>query len=83
MTAAAKRSPLDVLLGAESVEDMLGQHSDDGPGQKRAILAEILTVTILPSPGGGRHEGGTYFNEGAVDIALTERARAKLGESAA
>ena len=44
-------------------------------GQKRAILAEVLKVTVLPAPGGGRHAGGSYFNTEAVDIQLTDRAR--------
>ena len=67
-------SPLDVLLGAESVEQMW----DDvlTLGQQRAILAEVLTVTVQPTTGGGRAPDGSYFNTELVDIALTERAAA-------
>ena len=74
LTAANMRSPLDVLLGAESVEQMW----DDvlTLGQQRAILAEVLTVTVLPTRSGGRAPDGSYFNADAVDIALTERAAA-------
>ena len=45
-------------------------------GQQRAILAEVLTVTVQPTTGGGRAPDGSYFNSASVDIALTERARA-------
>ncbi|MBZ4580998.1 recombinase family protein [Mycobacterium avium] len=76
LTAAAMRSPLDVLLGADDIETIWD--TELTMGQKRAILAEVLTVTILPSPGGGRHAGGVYFNADAVDIALTDKARARL-----
>ena len=74
LTAANMRSPLDVLLGAESVEQMW----DDvlTLGQQRAILAEVLTVTVQPTTGGGRAPDGSYFNTELVDIALTERAAA-------
>jgi DNA invertase Pin-like site-specific DNA recombinase len=72
LTAAAKRSPLDVLLGAESVEDMWDNELT--MGQKRAILADVLTVTVLPTPGGGRFAGGSYFNPDAVRIELTDAA---------
>ena len=73
LTAANMRSPLDVLLGAESVEQMW----DDvlTLGQQRAILGEVLTVTVLPTTGGGRAPDGSYFNQASVDIGLTERAR--------
>lgn len=81
LTAANMRSPLDVLLGAESVQQMW----DDvlTMGQKRAILAEVLTVTVKSTGrSGGRFAGGGYFNPEAVDIKLTERAQACLGEDA-
>ena len=45
-------------------------------GQQRAILAEVLTVTVLPATGGGRAPDGTYFNPASVGIELTERAAA-------
>ena len=48
-------------------------------GQKRAILAEVLTVTVLPTNGkGGRAPDGSYFNPPSVGIELTERARGVL-----
>ena len=53
LTAANMRSPLDVLLGAESVEQMWDDELT--LGQQRAILGEVLTVTVLPTTGGGRH----------------------------
>jgi site-specific DNA recombinase len=73
LTAANMRSPLDVLLGAESVEQMWDNELT--LGQQRAILAEVLTVTVQPTTGGGRAPDGSYFNAASVDIALTERAR--------
>jgi hypothetical protein len=76
LTAAAKRSPLDILLGAESVEQMWDTVLT--MGQKRAILTEVLRVVVLPAPGGGRHAGGSYFNTDAVRIELTERALGQL-----
>jgi hypothetical protein len=76
LTAANMRSPLDVVLGAESVEQIWD--TELTMGQKRAILAEVLQVTVLPMPGGGRAPGGGYFNTGGVGIELTERARARL-----
>lgn len=73
LTAAQQRSPVSVLLGADNIEaiwdDVLTM------GQKRAILAEVLKVTILPAVGGGRAPDGSYFNRDAVDIQLTDRAR--------
>lgn len=53
LTAARMRSPLDVLLDAESIPDIWDNELT--MGQKRAILAEMLTVTVNPAPGGGRH----------------------------
>jgi site-specific DNA recombinase len=75
LTAAQKRSPLHVLLGAESIEQMW----DDvlTMGQKRAILAEMLVVTVNPTTSGGRAPDGTYFNTGAIHIDLTEQARGR------
>jgi site-specific DNA recombinase len=76
LTAAQKRSPLSVLLGAESIEQMW----DDvlTMGEKRAILAEMLKVTVKPTPGGGRYANGSYFNTNAIDIDLTEHARGQI-----
>jgi site-specific DNA recombinase len=73
LTAAQQRSPVSVLLGADNIEAMW----DDvlTMGQKRAVLAEVLKVTILPAIGGGRAPDGSYFNPDAVDIQLTDRAR--------
>ena len=50
-------------------------------GIQRAILAEVLTVTVQPTNRrGGRAPDGSYFNAASVDIALTERvAAAKRG----
>ena len=76
LTAANLRSPLDVLLGAESVEQMWDEVLT--LGQKRAILAEVLAVTVLPTTSGGRAPDGSYFNRDAVRVELTERARCKL-----
>ncbi len=76
LTAANLRSPLDVLVGAESVEQMWDEVLT--MGQKRAILAEVLTVTVNPTTGGGRAPDGSYFNTDSVDIALSERAAAAL-----
>jgi site-specific DNA recombinase len=73
LAAAQQRSPLSVLLGADNIEAMWDNVLT--MGQKRAILAEMLTVTILPATGGGRAPDGSYFNKDAVDIQLTERAR--------
>jgi hypothetical protein len=70
------RSPLDVLLGADSVEQMWDEVLT--MGQKRAILAEVLTVTVLPGGNGGRVPVGSYFNPDSVDVQLTERARGRL-----
>ena len=58
------RSPLDVLLGAESVEQMWDEVLT--LGQKRAILGEVLTVTVLPTTSGGRAPDGSYFNPASV-----------------
>ena len=74
LTAANMRSPLDVLLGAESVEHMWDNELT--LGQQRAILAHVLTVTVLPTKSGGRAPDGSYFNAASVDIALSERASA-------
>ena len=73
LTAAQQRSPVSVLLGADNIEAMW----DDvlTMGQKRAVLAKVLKVTILPAIGGGRAPDGSYFNPDAVDIQLTDRAR--------
>ena len=76
LSAAQMRSPLDVLLGVESVERIWDEHLT--MGQKRAILAEVLTVTVLPATGGGRAPDGSYFNSDSVHIELTDRARARL-----
>lgn len=76
MTAARMRSPLDVLLGAESVEQICDEVLT--MGQKRAILSEVLVVTVKPAPGGGRAPNGSYFNPDSIGIALTERARSRL-----
>ena len=46
LTAARRRSPLAVLLDAESVEQIWDDELT--MGQKRAILAEVFVVTILP-----------------------------------
>jgi DNA invertase Pin-like site-specific DNA recombinase len=81
LTAANMRSPLDVLLGAESVEQMWDEVLT--LGQKRAILAEVLIVTVLPTTAGGRAPDGSYFNADAVRVALTDRARSRLGDQAA
>jgi DNA invertase Pin-like site-specific DNA recombinase len=78
LTAAKMRSPLDVLLGAESVEQMWDNVLT--MGQKRAILAEVLKVTVLPTTSGGRAPDGSYFNADAVRVELTEQARSRIGE---
>jgi hypothetical protein len=70
------RSPLDVLLGAESIADMWDTVLT--MGQKRAILSEVLVVTVKSAPGGGRAPDGSYFNTDSIDIVLTEQARARL-----
>ncbi|HYB38359.1 MAG TPA: hypothetical protein VEF72_23280 [Mycobacterium sp.] len=41
-------------------------------GQKRAILAEVLTVTVKPTT------SGRYFDSDAVDVELTYRARSVI-----
>jgi site-specific DNA recombinase len=76
LTAARQRSPLSVLLGADSVEDIWDTVLT--MGQKRAILAEVLKVTVKPGGKGGRAPDGSYFNSGSIDIELTERAQARL-----
>jgi hypothetical protein len=76
LTAANRRSPLDVLLGAESVEQMW--HDVLTLGQQRAILAEVLTVTVQPTTGGGRAPDGSYFNAASVDIAVSATTAAEL-----
>lgn len=76
LTAARMRSPLDVLLGAESIADMWDTVL--AMGQKRAILSEVLVVTVKSAPGGGRAPDGSYFNTDSIDIVLTEQARARL-----
>lgn len=76
LSAAKMRSPLDVLLGAESVERIWDEQLT--MGQKRAILAEVLKVTVLPGGNGGRAPDGSYFNTDTVHIELTDRARARL-----
>jgi len=77
LSAAKMRSPLDVLLGAESGERIWDEQLT--MGQKRAILAEVLTVTVLPG-GNGRAPDGSYFNTDTVRIELTDRAQARLGD---
>jgi len=77
LTTAAKRSPLDVLLGAEDIEQMW--RNDLTLGQRRAILAAVLTVTVLPGGKGGRAPDGSYFNTDTIDLQLTEQAHARLG----
>jgi hypothetical protein len=64
-----------VLLGAESVEQMWDEVLT--MGQKRAILTEVLAVTLKPVAA-GRAPDGSYFNPDSVDIQLTERARSRL-----
>ncbi|MGO9030733.1 recombinase family protein [Mycobacterium sp.] len=73
LTAAQQRSPVSVLLGADNIEAMWDNILT--MGQKRAILAETLVVTVLPTNSGGRVPGGGYFNRAAIDIQLTDRAR--------
>lgn len=75
LTAVRQRSPVSVLLGADSVQRIWDEQLTIG--QKRAILTEVLTVTVLPAPvRGGRGPGGSYFNPDSVRVGLTERARA-------
>lgn len=76
LAAARQRSPLSVLLGAGSVEDIW----DHGltMGQKRAILTEVLKVTVKPTARGGRAPDGSYFNRESVAIELTEQAQSRL-----
>ena len=62
-----------MLLGADNIEAMWDNILT--MGQKRAILAETLVVTVLPTNSGGRVPGGGYFNRDAIDIQLTDRAR--------
>jgi site-specific DNA recombinase len=80
ITAAQKRSPVSVLLGAESVEQVWDHHLT--LGQKRAILTEVLKVTILPSGNGrargGRAPDGSYFRSDGIHIELTEQASSRL-----
>jgi DNA invertase Pin-like site-specific DNA recombinase len=76
LTAAQMQSPLDVLIGVENIERAWDELLT--MGQKRAILAEVFTVTVLPTKGGGRAPDGSYFNQDAVLIELTERARSAL-----
>jgi hypothetical protein len=73
------RSPLDVLLGADNIEQMW----DDvlTLGQKRAILAEVLVVTVLPGGKGGRAPDGSYFNPDTVRIELTDGARGVISDT--
>jgi hypothetical protein len=40
-------------------------------------MPEVLKVTVLPAPGGGRAPDGSYFNADAVRVELTERARSR------
>ena len=79
LTAARIRSPLDVLLGVEP--EALPTVWDDKltMGEKRAILGEMLTVTVVPKPGGGRAPDGSYFNTDGVDVVLNARAKARIG----
>jgi site-specific DNA recombinase len=76
LTAANMRSPLDLLLGVDNIEKAWDEILT--MGQKRAILAEVLTVTVLPTTGGGRAPDGSYFNQDAVRIELTGQARSAL-----
>ena len=76
LTAASMHSPLDVLLGVDNIERAWDEILT--MGQKRAILGEVLTVTVLPTKSGGRAPDGSYFNQEAVRIELTERARSAL-----
>jgi len=57
-------SPLDVLIGVDNIEKAWDEVLTIG--QKRAILAEVLTVTVLPTKSGGRAPDGSYFNQAAV-----------------
>jgi site-specific DNA recombinase len=75
LAAASSRSAVDVFLDADDVERVWDQLS---MGQRRAVLSELLVVTVLPAPGGGRVAGGGYFNEGAVRIELSEKARGRI-----
>jgi site-specific DNA recombinase len=76
LTQASMHSPLEILLGVDNIE----RAWDDELtlGQKRAILAEVLTITVLPTTGGGRAPDGSYFNQDAVRIEQTELARSAL-----
>ena len=76
LTAASMHSPLDVLIGVDNIERAWDEVLT--MGQKRAILAEVLTVTVLPTKSGGRAPDGSYFNQAAVRVELTERARSAL-----
>jgi site-specific DNA recombinase len=71
LTAASMHSPLDVLIGVDNIEKAWDEVLTIG--QKRAILAEVLTVTVLPTKSGGRAPDGSYFNQAAVRVELTER----------
>ncbi len=76
LTAANLRSPLDVLLGVDSIEKAWDKILT--MGQKRAILAEVLTVTVMPTTRGGRAPDGSYFDTRSILVAPTDRARSVL-----
>lgn len=73
LTAAQMRSPLDVLLGVDSVEQMWDTVLT--MGQKRAVLAEVFTVTVNPAA------PSRYFDTDSVDFTLSARAAAALKET--
>lgn len=71
LMAGSRRSALDVLLGEESIEQAWDEVLT--MGQKRAILSEMLVVTVLPGAP-GRAPDGSYFNPAGIRIELTEHA---------
>lgn len=71
LTAAAKVNPLIGLAGQPNIADIWygtpGQCDGLDLGRRRAVLATLLTVTVLPT-GRGRRPDGSYFDATGIQI---------------
>lgn len=73
IASVAVIDPLADLIGAQDIAE---RWEGFDLGRKRGIVSALVTVTILPSPG-GRGPDGSYFNPETVDIQWNKRPRAK------
>jgi site-specific DNA recombinase len=64
LATAVTGSPLEGLVDADDVDAAWGEMS---VSRKKAVINELMVVTLLPAPR-GRRPGGGYFDPASVDI---------------